>query len=135
MATSPVYRAWQQLFQRCENPKDRAYKNYGARGITVCEEWRDFPRFLADMGMRPKGFQLDRKDNDKGYSKENCRWVTAKVNRNNQRNNRCVTYRGRTLTATQWAEELGLNSRTLHNRLSRGWPVERALTEPNNRKR
>ena len=135
MAGTPVYHAWQQLFQRCENPRDRAYHNYGGRGITVCEEWRDFSRFLADMGMRPAGFQLDREDNDKGYCKENCRWVTAKVNRNNQRNNRRVTYLGRTQTVPQWAEEVGLHCRTLHNRLSRGWTVEQALTEPNTRKR
>jgi hypothetical protein len=132
MADTLVYHAWRSMFQRCENPKDSAYKNYGARGITVCEDWRDFPRFIADMGMRPHGFQLDRIDNSKGYSKDNCRWVSAKVNRNNQRNNRLITFNGKTQTVAEWADELGIVHRTLHNRLSRGWPVERALTEPVN---
>lgn len=130
MAKTPVYHAWQSMIQRCENPKDASYHNYGARGITVCAAWHQFGAFLADMGVRPKGFQIDRIDNDKGYSPDNCRWVSAKTNHNNQRHNRIIEHNGMRLTIARWAELLGMNYRTLNNRINRGWPVERALTEP-----
>jgi hypothetical protein len=130
MSGTPVWHAWQAMIQRCENPKDSAYKNYGGRGITVCNEWHEFAKFIADMGMRPKGFQLDREDNDLGYSKGNCRWITAKQNLNNRRDNRIIEFEGNSRTIAQWADALGMNYRTLNNRLNRGWPVERALTEP-----
>jgi hypothetical protein len=130
MSSTPVWHAWQAMIQRCENPNDSAYRNYGGRGIAVCEEWHEFAKFIADMGMRPKGFQLDRENNDLGYFKENCRWVTAKQNHNNRRDNRLVEFDGKSQTIAQWADELGMNYRTLNNRLNRGWPVERALTEP-----
>jgi len=71
--------------QRCLNPNNDAYKDYGERGITVCNRWLDFKNFYADMGDRPEGKELDRKDNDKGYYKENCRWATAAENVQNRR--------------------------------------------------
>src|SRR3954471_6233232 len=90
MANSPVYHVWQAMIQRCENPNCDAYENYGARGITVCEEWHDFELFIADMGVRPKGFSIDRIDNDKGYCKSNCRWASTAQQLNNRRNNRVI---------------------------------------------
>lgn len=73
---------------RCHNPKNKQYKNYGARGIFMCEDWKDFNKFCADIYPCPvEGYHLDREDNDKGYSKENCRWVSAKTNYRNKRNN------------------------------------------------
>ena len=123
-----VYYAWHGMIRRCENPKDGAYHNYGGRGITVCEEWHNFEKFFADMGPCPQGMQIDRIDNSKGYYKGNCRWATQKVNLNNRRGNRVITFGGFTGTITQWAKQLGINPRTLNNRINRGWPLERALT-------
>ena len=71
--------------QRCENPNNPAFKDYGGRGITVCERWKTFANFIADVGRRPTpGFQLDRRHNNEGYSKENCRWVTREQNMQNR---------------------------------------------------
>jgi hypothetical protein len=83
---SRLYRVWGQMIQRCTNPKNNAYRNYGGRGITVCEEWRDFAAFEADMAPSwEEGLTLDRKENDKGYSKENCRWATRAEQIRNRR--------------------------------------------------
>ena len=78
---------WMGIKARCLNPNNAAYKNYGGRGITICEEWLKFEGFYEDMGLRPYKLQIDRVDNNKGYSKDNCHWVTAKENSNNRRNN------------------------------------------------
>lgn len=72
----PTYRSWKAARERCNNPNHVAYPRYGGRGIKMCERWDDYRNFLADMGLRPEGTTLDRKDNDKGYSRENCRWAT-----------------------------------------------------------
>lgn len=76
------------MITRCTNERNPAYKNYGGRGITVCKRWLKFENFLADMGLRPRGLTLDRKDNDRGYCKSNCRWTTWSVQQNNRRNTR-----------------------------------------------
>lgn len=88
MLNTKEYRSWSHMKNRCLNHKDPHYTDYGARGITVCEEWKNsFEAFFADMGIRPEGnFSIDRIDNDKGYSKENCRWVTGYTQSNNRRN-------------------------------------------------
>lgn len=80
MAGTPIYKLWAGILSRCYNPKVRIYKYYGGRDITVCDRWHDFINFYADMGDRPKGMQIDRIDNNKGYSPDNCRWVTSKDN-------------------------------------------------------
>ena len=82
---SGAYTSWSSMVQRCTNTDDPNWPSYGGRGITVCERWMHFPFFLADMGERPKGTTLDRRDNDKGYSPENCRWATPATQRKNQR--------------------------------------------------
>ena len=81
---SSLYASWAAMIQRCTNPSNKQWANYGGRGITVCERWRDFPNFLDDMGDRPAGLTLDRIDNDRGYEPGNCRWTdvhTQNVNR------------------------------------------------------
>ncbi len=129
MSNDPVNQVWRGMRARCNNPKDYAYANYGGRGITVCERWDDFSLFYLDMGPRPKGYQLDRIDNDGPYSPENCHWVRQRDNLNNKRTSRKVEWQGQNLTIAQWAERTGINARTLHNRIVRsGWTPERALT-------
>jgi len=87
MYQTPIHRVWSNMIQRCENPNNTAYRNYGARGIRVCDRWnKSFEAFYQDMGNVPfKGAQLDRTNNDMGYSKQNCRWVTQSENLANRR--------------------------------------------------
>lgn len=130
LCDTPEYKIWQGMRSRCNSRNDGAYRNYGGRGISVCPEWDDFIIFLKEMGTRPgPGYELDRIDNEKGYSKGNCHWTTSQINENNRRNNRRVEYRGKTQTIAEWAAQYGFNYRTLNNRINRGWSVERALTE------
>lgn len=134
MSRSHVYNVWKGIWQRCTNPKDCAYPNYGGRGITVCEEWKSFERFLHDMGNRPRGMTIDRIDVNGPYSQENCRWATTKQQANNTRRNRTVTLDGESKTLGEWADYLGIPWLTLRGRLDRyGWSIERALTEPVNK--
>lgn len=130
MARSPEYHAWQAMRQRCFTKHHPEYPNYGARGITVCDQWRySFPAFFADVGLRPsKKHSIERRDNDKGYSPENCYWGTTRDQNKNKRSNHFVEYRGKSLTVTDWALELGINPNTLSERLRKGWSVERAFT-------
>ena len=82
---SPAYKSWANMMQRCTNTNHAWYSYYGGRGITVCDEWRDFKNFLRDMGERPEGLTLDRIDNNKGYYKSNCRWATISEQNGNKR--------------------------------------------------
>lgn len=122
------YSAWAQMLDRCHNPRYKKYADYGGRGIKVCARWRaSFENFLEDMGPRPVGKTLDRKDNDKGYSPGNCRRATREEQQNNTRTNRRLTWEGLTLTVAEWARRQGINVETLRARLKQGWPVPRAL--------
>lgn len=80
MVGTPTYYTWEGIKQRCNNPNASDYKNYGGRGIKVCDKWLDFKNFYSDMGDRPKGLEIDRIDNDGDYTPENCRWITHKDN-------------------------------------------------------
>ena len=129
-----LYRIWNGILRRCNNPKSKRYSDYGGRGITVCEEWAsDFMCFRswALKNGYCDDLSLDRKDNDGPYSPENCRWATDYVQANNARSNRLITYKGKTQTMKQWADEYGLNYATLLSRLDRNhWPIEKALLTP-----
>jgi hypothetical protein len=128
---SPEYRAWANMLTRCRNLRTRNWAYYGARGITVCDRWKTFENFLADMGRRPSHeHSLDRIDNAKGYFPGNVRWATRKEQANNKSNNRLITFQGETLTQAQWAEKRGIDSKTLHQRLANGWSIGRALSQP-----
>lgn len=85
----PIYTIWYHMIQRCENPNNSQYKNYGARGIEVCERWHKIENFVQDMGSRPDGLTLERKNNDKGYCLENCKWATWTEQANNRRPASC----------------------------------------------
>ena len=126
-----VYRVWYGMIQRCNNPKQPSYYRYGGRGITVCKRWRKFENLLKDMGEPPTDrHQIDRIDNDKGYCKSNCRWVTPQENSRNTRRNCWLMFKGRRQCVAAWAEEMGICPAVLQARLRLGWSVERALTKP-----
>lgn len=129
---TPTYRTWQAMMTRCHNPNVESYKDYGGRGIKVCEQWHSFDNFLADMGERPPGTSLDRKDNDHGYTHSNCRWATKAEQASNTRANSYVEFKARTLTQAQFSREIGMSQKTVNWRLRHGWtPEQVAITPPN----
>jgi hypothetical protein len=128
----PMYSIWQGIKNRCYNPNVKSYPDYGARGITVCDRWLEsFENFLADMGDRPTDkHTLDRRDNDKEYSPENCVWETRRVQAQHTRRSRMLTYQGRTQSMAAWCDELGLKYRLIESRTERGWPADEAFETP-----
>ncbi len=129
----PEYIIWCGMKERCCNKNSQSYHNYGGRGITVSEDWINNPvKFIEDMGKRPSDtHDIDRKDNNQGYSKDNCHWVTRQENMNNIRGNRILTLNGVSKTNAEWSRELNCSQTTLTTRIDRyGWSVEKALTTP-----
>jgi hypothetical protein len=130
---TPEHQAYFSMLNRCTNPKYIYWRRYGGRGITVCDRWLGsggFERFYEDMGPRPEGLTLERKKNDGSYTPDNCIWATRKTQMRNMRRNRRLTARGRTMTAVEWAEELGVRPMLIIERLRHGWSVERSVSEP-----
>lgn len=127
-----LYKAWERMKRRCLNPRDKSYSRYGGAGVVISEAWLDFQVFARDMGPSFKeGLTLDRTDNSKGYSKENCRWATKLEQARNKRKVLLYEYKGVRLTIPEWAEVMGLSVNTLFARLKRyGWPIEKALETP-----
>ena len=127
----PLYDVRNSMISRCYSEKAISYRLYGARGIGVCDEWRssfeDFYQWSMVNGYK-LGLQLDRKDNDSGYSPENCRWVTRSANMRNTRSNRMLTHDGETRCVTEWAEITGIRRDTIVSRLNNGWSVFKSLT-------
>lgn len=133
LSTSETYTTYQLMMQRCKQPKYKCFAAYGGRGISVCVEWKgNFQAFydhvsqLENFGV--EGMTLDRIDNDKNYEPDNVRWATIKDQQRNRRNNRLVTYRDKTQCLSAWAEELGIDRRTLTRRLNKGLSPEEAFT-------
>ena len=128
-----LYEVWCAMKARCNNPKLKVYPHYGGRGITVCEEWlHDFEQFekWAVANGYKENLSIDRIDNDKGYSPDNCRWATKEQQANNQRTTLTVEYNGVTKTLHEWAKVLEIKPHTLYHRIyKRGWSIERAFTE------
>ncbi len=126
------YNAWNGMIKRCYNPLSRVYRLYGARGITVCDRWRNsLSDFLVDIGPRPSKYHsIDRINNDGNYEPANCRWATQSQQCRNRRNNRTVTHDGVTATITEWAERTGIGYRTLLMRANLGWSPVDILTMP-----
>lgn len=136
MTGTPTWKSWESMVARCYRVTDPSYLRYGARGITVCDRWlQSFANFLEDMGERPEGMTLDRRNNKEGYSRDNCRWATPTTQANNRSSNVLLRYKGRTLTVAQWADRLHLPSATIYNRLRKGWSVTDALTIDYRRRR
>lgn len=130
LSRTPMHKLWLSMLNRCSNPNERGYKNYGGRGIKVCARWQTFTNFLADMGERPVGMSLDRIDNNGNYEPGNVRWANQSEQSNNTRANRRITAFGRTLNLIQWARESGVQRSTIEQRLKRGWPAEIAVSKP-----
>ncbi len=130
MTGTRIYISWKAMKARCLNKNNPAYKNYGGRGITICPEWLDFENFYKNMGVMPENKSLDRIKNDKGYYPENCKWSTKIEQANNRRDridSHFLTYKGKTLTVSQWARELNINKGTVFTRLNREWSIENIL--------
>lgn len=128
MSKTRTFRIWHGMRQRCENSRATGFKNYGGRGITVCERWNDFANFLADMGEAPDGKSLERAKNDGPYSPGNCVWASGETQHNNKRTVQKVTHNGESLSLAQWARKLGVGVDRLRRRQKAGWPIERVLT-------
>lgn len=126
------YKSWDAMKQRCLNPNDKDFKDYGGRGIVICERWLEsFQNFLDDMGERPIKSTLGRKDNDKMYCKSNCEWESYDLQNNNRRNVKKIEFRGQSKTLRSWSQEMNINRDTLFKRIYRDhWTVEEALTTP-----
>lgn len=118
MHKTPEYSSWESMIQRCNNQNNRAFKDYGGRGITVCKRWLKFENFYADMGARPPQHSLERIDNNKGYTPTNARWATRSEQQRNRRTNRLVTIDGRLMTIAAAAELIGVKYMTAYHRLT-----------------
>lgn len=130
-STTPTYHIWGAMVQRCMNKNAVGFHRYGGRGITVCDRWLLFDNFLADMGEQPKNLSLDRVDNQKGYSPDNCKWATRKEQARNTRRNRMLTHNGKTQSLAAWAEETGIPPKVLADRVGKlKWPASLAITTP-----
>jgi hypothetical protein len=135
----PLYGVWGSMIQRCYNENNPHYKNYGAIGVTVCDEWRNsfeiFFEWGIGSGWKP-GLHLDKDllkpiDSPPIYGPGYCLWVTRKINQRNRRNNRYVEHNGQTKCLKEWAEEFGIKASALRSRLDRGWSIERAFKNEN----
>jgi hypothetical protein len=131
LSKTSTWNSWSKMHFRIK--KGAKYSQvYGT--ISVCEEWKSFDNFLKDMGERPKGMTLDRIDNTKGYSKDNCRWATQAEQNRNRSSNVMLTYNGETMCAVDWANKLNLHRDTIRRRLKRKLPLELVLQNTNGNK-
>jgi hypothetical protein len=129
--SSSEYSSYFNMRQRCENPKNKDYPVYGGCGIVVCPEWQTFERFLTDMGPKPTPqHTIERKDNSKGYSPDNCRWATRIEQLSNTRRNRYIEFEGQRYTISEWARRKGLRRHLLRWRLDHNWTIADALNTP-----
>ena len=130
MYRTATYRSWHSMHNRCYDPNSDSYKSHGGRGVIVCKRWHEFVNFFEDMGLRPQGMTIDRKNNNGNYHKRNCRWATQLEQNNNTLQNILLTYNRRKQTVSQWARELGIKHATLISRINRGWSTKKILTQP-----
>lgn len=133
-ASSHEYWIWNSMLDRCFNKNNRGYNNYGGRGITVCERWLKFENFYSDMGTKPPGKSIERRDNNLGYFPDNCYWATRHEQAKNTRRNRMITVDGVTKCISEWARELGISHSAIILRIKYGWSEKLAVTTPKNGK-
>lgn len=118
-----AYNSWRGMIERCSNPKHDFYHSYGERGITVCERWRKYDNFVADMGECPPGQMLDREKVNGNYEPSNCRWVTYRASGANKRNNHHVMCFGTRMVLSEANRKLGMSPNYLRTTMDRcGWP-------------
>lgn len=138
MSRSRLYRTYYGMKHRCYDPKDSHYKNYGAKGITICNEWLESFKAFQDWALA-NGYTdeltIDRIDNSKGYSPSNCRWATKAQQVRNSSATKYYTYKGKTLCIADWAKEKGISKASLYQRLERGIPFEIAIEQPYKRRK
>lgn len=135
LSKTRLHRIWHSMYCRCYYKTTNQYKNYGGKGIKVCEEWKHIEGFInfynwAINNGYSEELTLDRIDNSKDYCPENCRWSTPKYQSNHKTNNIIYTINGKTQTAKQWCEEYGVSQTTFNDRLNRGWDLEKAISKP-----
>lgn len=131
-----LYNVWDNAKRRCYNKNNKRYKNYGARGIKICDEWKDNFQSFYDWSMSrgyKQGLTLDRIDVNGNYEPSNCRWITNEEQQNNRTDNVLITYKYRTQNITQWARELNVSPRVIRYRLKKGWPIKDCLFKPINK--
>ena len=130
MSKTNTCNVWYCMKDRCNNPKNPSFAGYGGRGIHVCDRWlNSFENFLEDMGKKPDGLTLDRKDNNAGYSPENCIWSSRTAQARNRRSNRVLSAFGKTKTLAEWSLETGIKRSTITQRIDYyDWSVEKALS-------
>jgi len=134
MTKSSTHQVWCAMKTRCYNKNNHGYKYYGARGIKICKRWNKFKNFYKDIGEKPKGMSIDRIDNNGNYKPSNCRWATQKEQCRNTRRNHNITFKNKTQCITAWAEEIGINRRTLQHRFNFNWSIKKAFETPSQRK-
>lgn len=128
---SSEHKAWENVKQRCTNPKCPAYPNYGGRGIGICKEWDRFPEFLRDMGKKPSSLHtLERRDNSLGYDASNCYWATRHTQSKNRRLARLIEVDGETKNICDWSKMFGIKAGTIRARIDAGWTDRDAVLTP-----
>jgi hypothetical protein len=128
LAHTSIYRIWAKIKMRCTNTNDPSYKDYGGRGINMCDEWfNSFEQFYKDMGDKPEGLSLDRIDNNKGYFKENCRWATKSEQSKNRRNTIFLEYNNKIMCLKDWSIELNKPYSSMKMYFKKGLSIEQII--------
>lgn len=127
MSNTREFRIWADMIKRCSCKSYKDFFYYGGRGIKVCERWKEFKNFFADMGKCPPNFSLDRINVNGNYEPSNCRWASRTTQARNRRGNHMITYNGVTLCLAEWAEKVGITRGCLKMRLKNGWTLDKAL--------
>jgi hypothetical protein len=127
MSRERQYKNWAGMIQRCRDQRHRYYKNYGGRGITVCDRWLNFENFFEDMGPQPDGMTIEREDNNKGYEPGNCKWATRAIQNRNKQGNVYLEHNGMRLLQQDWAKILRISRSAIRYHLKRGKTFEEII--------